>query len=181
MFKMRSAFARLFALPFALPLLFAAACDPFGPGDPGLPSTCAATGCSPGYQCVADQCSLKSSGLWRLTVTSGMVAQKTASGASWDNFGGAPDPLVCLTISNNRVCTTTKQDSYAPVWNESSTPVTAAELLAGVTVEILDEDFAGYEKMCQVGVIPLTDANFQAGVWGAGCPVASFDALLTPQ
>lgn len=173
MIQMRSALALL--------LFFTGACDPFGPGGPGDSATCAATGCSPGYRCVANQCAVDPSGLWRIAVTSGMIANKNASGSSWDNFGGAPDPLVCLTIRDSRVCTTTKQDTLAPVWNEASNPVTASDLINGVTVEILDEDVVGYEKMCQVGTIPFVEANFLTGVWGAGCPVASFDGTLTAQ
>lgn len=172
---------------FALVISFLVACGnndgPSGPGTPvipGTPGNCA-TGCLRGYQCMSNACALNPSGLWQLTVTSGMIATQNQSGSAWDSFGGAPDPIACLTINGSRSCTTSRADTFTPSWNMSVGPMTATALLAGITAEILDEDVSINDTICAAGVVPVTQQNFLSGTWGASCNSGSFQATLTAQ
>ena len=173
----------------ALVLFFLVACGSSGPGDPGNPGNpgnpgdpgnCA-TGCVRGYQCMSNACTLNPSGLWKLTVTSGTVATQNQSGSAWDAFGGAPDPMVCLTINGIRSCTTTKQDTFTPSWNESFASATSTALLTGITVEFVDVDLTSNDSICAPGVVPVSQQNFLGGTWGATCTSSSLQATLTAQ
>jgi Ca2+-dependent lipid-binding protein len=124
---------------------------------------------------------LDPSGLWVLTVTSGKVSTRTSSGDSWDAFGGAPDPFVCLTIGTRRTCTSTQQDTFQPSWNEQFPAATATAFLSGVTVSLVDEDVSSNDPICGPDVVPVTEASFLLGAWNPTCTNGDFRATLTAQ
>jgi Ca2+-dependent lipid-binding protein len=73
---------------------------------------------------------------------SATIPQFTSTGETWDGFGGAPDPYVCLRVNDMPFgsCSVTIQDSFTPTWNKSWTVLinssTKVELVAW------DEDVA---------------------------------------
>lgn len=171
-------------LLFVLPLVTACGGRDDGGGDthqgPGSAGNCV-TGCQRGYRCSAGTCSLDPAGLWRITVTSGTISTTDPTGSSWDSFGGAPDPFVCLTIAGQRSCTATIQDSFTPAWNEVFPAATATALLSGVTVEIVDSDIASNDEICRPGLVAIGEPTFLAGSFAAGCSGASIKATLSAQ
>ena len=176
----RSALALLLGL---LPILTSCGRDDGGvvpPPGSGNAGNCV-TGCQRGYRCSAATCSLDPAGLWKITVTSGRIATTDPTGSSWDTFGGAPDPLVCLTIAGQRSCTAAIQDSFTPLWNEEFPLATATALLSGVTVEIIDSDIASNDDICRPTLTAISEATFLAGSLEVGCSVASIKATLRPQ
>ena len=157
--------------------------DPLGDLDPLArnPAGSCLAGCLSGFKCSAGKCTLDPSALWRLTVTSGKVSTVTPAGDSWDAFGGAPDPYVCLTIGSSRSCTSTVRDSFQPVWNEVFPSATTTALLSGVTVSVVDEDISNNDQICGPNVVPVTETNFLLGTWKPTCTSAEFSATLTAQ
>lgn len=154
--------------------------DPNNPGNPTNLGSCT-TGCLRGYQCMANACALNPSGLWKVVVTGGTISTQSPSGSAWDAFGGAPDPIACLTINGSRSCTTSRADTFSPTWNMSFGTVTATALLSGITAELVDEDVSSNDTVCAAGVVPVTQQNFASGTWGASCNSGSFQATLTAQ
>ena len=101
---------------------------------------------------------------------------------SWDGDGSSPEPRVCLTINGVRSCTPTIQDTYSPVWNAAFPAATATALQAGVFSEYIDVDSFFDDPICS-GSIPVTQDEFQRGIWGFRCisGVGQVDATLTAQ
>ncbi|MDF1563689.1 MAG: C2 domain-containing protein [Deltaproteobacteria bacterium] len=92
---------------------------------------------------------------WRVTVTNGTLPERDPNGSAWDAAGGLPDPYVCLTVGTSpRWCTSTKQDTLNPVWNESSGTAYLWSALGDVRIEVFDEDLTDSEAVSS-GSIPL--------------------------
>ncbi len=157
--------------------------DPLGDLDPLArnPAGSCIGGCQSGFKCSVGRCALDPSALWRLTVTSGKISTKTPGGDSWDAFGGAPDPYVCLTIGSNRTCTSTVQDSFTPVWNEIFPAATTTALLGGVTISIVDEDISNNDPISTTTLVPVTESNFLLGLWNPTYTTGEFTATLSAQ
>jgi hypothetical protein len=111
---------------------------------------------------------LDPAGFWILSVTSGTVASRNASGSHWDADLSAPDPKVCLTINGNRSCTQSIQDTLSPVWNKNFPAATATALQAGVFLEYLDTDLTSDDPICS-GTLSVTSSTFASGSWGFSC------------
>ena len=143
-------------------------------------------GCSPtcdrGFVCQGSTCVLDPTGRWVIRVTTGTVAMRKSSGDTWDAFGGAPDPKVCLTLSGSRTCTPAIPDSFAPTWNTDYPAVTATALQVGIPVEYIDEDLSSDDPIC-TGNVPVTTTSFSQGSWTLSCSGAlgQVNARLTPQ
>ena len=152
---------------------------PIDQGQPGQNVGTCLSGCNRGFMCQGVSCVLDPLSLWSITVTSGKISERDPTGASWDTFGGAPDPLVCLTINGQRSCTRTAQDTISPVWNQSFPPATAASLASGVSVEIWDEDVSSNDPICGSGTLTVSKDQFAQGTWGASCAEGSFQAVLS--
>ncbi|MSP60273.1 MAG: hypothetical protein EXR72_08015 [Myxococcales bacterium] len=149
-------------------------------GSDGCGGSCGS--CGKGFTCGgAGGCEVSGSSLWVLTITSGKIAEKGPDGASWDYPGGLPDPFICLTINGLRRCTSTVNDTLAPVWDESFPAATALALQAGVIVEMWDEDLSADDPMCGKGTVAVEPENLKAGTWGAVCTYAAFSATLQPK
>ena len=118
---------------------------------------------------------------WELTVTSGSVAAVAPSGGQWDTFGGAPDPVVCLTINGTRVCTPESRDRYSPVWNYTFPVATAGALQAGITVEFYDNDTVGSEAICATTRLAPSNGDFASGGGSISCGGSSFNYDLAPR
>lgn len=144
------------------------------------PGTCA-IGCRPGFRCSSGECKLDPSSLWSITVTSGKVSERDPASESWDSFGGAPDPYVCFTINGSRICTSARQDTLMPFWNESMGAYTATALLSGVDVEMWDEDLSSNDSICRKGLIAVSEGHLAAGRLAAGCDYGSVEATIAPK
>src|SRR5581483_7500624 len=81
-----------------------------GPGPGPGPSSCSG-GCSAGYVCKANACTLDPAGLWVLTLKSGTISERGPDASAWDTLGGLPDPFVCLTVNGARKCSSTIKDT----------------------------------------------------------------------
>lgn len=144
-------------------------------------------GCSPtcdrGFVCQGSTCVLDPTGRWVIRVTTGTVAMRKSSGDTWDVFGGAPDPKVCLTLSGSRTCTPVVDDSFAPTWNTDFPAVTATALQVGIPVEYIDYDGASSDDPICTGNVPVTTTSFSQGSWTLSCSGAlgQVNARLTPQ
>lgn len=100
---------------------------------------------------------------------------------SWDAVGGAPDPMVCLTINGERRCTPARADSFNPIWNFAFPATTAGMLQAGFTAEYLDEDLTSNELICGRGVITITQDDFASRSGSFGCDSGEVNFTLTPR
>jgi len=123
--------------------------------------------CSGGTACAVDP-----SSFWVITITNGRVSTTDpTTGSAWDNFGGAPDPKVCLTLSGLHQCTVTVSDSFAPVWNTAFPATPAGMLQAGISTEFLDVDTAidPDDPICASGVITFRTVDFMTGSGSFGC------------
>jgi hypothetical protein len=147
--------------------------------------------CTAGFMCNGTGgCDIDPAHTWVLKFTNGTVSATNSSGGSWDSFGGAPDPMVCISLPggqghcNNGSYTSTgyANDTQTPVWNFAFTPQTANKLLNGVNVQYEDYDPIGSnDVICGDTLVPITLDNFKAGTWSGGCALGHWNATLTPQ
>jgi len=159
----------------------------------GCGGTCATGTCSAGFTCSAGSCTLDPSSRWTITVTTGSIPVD----GGWNTFS-APDAMVCLWIAGKRTCTADSGDTLTPAWGCEFPAMTASTLMAGIDVEMFDNDRFGAgtcgevltsepgEAICTRGTVKVTAANFASRTWGAGCLDSmggtrmSFNAKLTP-
>jgi len=87
---------------------------------------------------------------------------------------------VCITLSGDRRCTLVQNDNFTPVFN-TYVDASAAQLLSGVTMEMLDEDVASNDAICGAGLVRLNESNFaeRGGLLTCGT-VASLRYTLSP-
>lgn len=112
-------------------------------------------------------------------MTSGSVSSTSPSGGQWDTIGGAPDPVVCITINGVRTCTPESRDRYAPVWNYTFPTTTASALQAGITVEFYDNDAVGSEAICATTRVSIGNGDFAEGGGSVSCGSSSFNYTLS--
>jgi hypothetical protein len=141
--------------------------------------TCGALGvCMP-----AGYCGTPPVSLWRVTVTSGIVAERDGSGAAWDPLGGLPDPFVCLSAGSNTKCTRSARDTLMPTWNEQLLVVSADVLQSGLSMQYWDADLDANDGICW-GVFPVGPQDLARGSvrlgWPPGGP-SSVEVQFAPQ
>jgi len=91
------------------------------------------------YQgCQAGVCKLNQGSTWHVTVAKAEIDK----GKSWDlGPNAAPDPFVEITVGSTSGKSTTKNDTYSPVWNELVVTATAGSLFThGLAVKVWDLD-----------------------------------------
>jgi len=154
-------------------------CAGWNCGNDGCGGTCGS--CQGNLTCRSGTCGVDPASRWSLIVTTGVISQRKGDGSTWDTLGGAPDPLVCITIAGERRCTGAVADNFTPVWNSRFPATSASELLGGVRVEIIDEDAAANDDICSAGNVLVTLADFQSGVGDFGCPFATVFFSLARQ
>lgn len=128
-------------------------------------------------------CGMPPVSLWRVTVTSGTVAERDPSGAAWDLFGGLPDPFVCLSAGGNTKCTRAIGDTLMPTWNEWLLTVSPEALQAGLSVQYWDADIDANDLICSE-VFAIRQQDLARGSARLGCPSNgpdSFVVQFTPQ
>lgn len=82
------------------------------------------------------------------------------SGASWDSFGGAPDPVLDFEVGGVSDSTSVLDNTYVPTWNEVvASGLTTAQLLDEATYTIRDVDVLGSE-LAGTCSLPLPDDLF---------------------
>jgi len=162
-------------------------------GDDTCGGKCMTGSCAVGYKCSTGTCAVDPASKWIITVTKGTI---TTDGG-WNTFSG-PDAMVCLWIGGRRVCTQDSGDTLAPSWGCAFPAVAASTLMAGVDVEMFDNDRSGAgscgdilttapgEAICTKGTVPVSSTNFTSKTWSASCKnssggvIMSFTATLTP-
>jgi len=126
-------------------------------------------GCALGYACNGTACVLDGTHTWIVRISHGTVEQRDCAGASWDAFGGLPDPMVCATVRGAQYCTDVQADTIAPRWvTRDLPPVSAATLLAGIRMDYYDVDTSVNDTICG-GQIVFTEAELAAGTATRGC------------
>lgn len=147
------------------------ACSGRNCGDDGCGGSCGT--CNGGLSCLSGSCGVDPASQWSIRVLGGTISQRGPDGSTWDAFGGAPDPYVCVTIGGARTCTPAIPDSFTPVWNQDLPPATANTLRAGISVATYEEDVASNDTICGLGTFPITLEMFERGTFIAQCDYGS--------
>jgi hypothetical protein len=114
--------------------------------------------CPSSQTCLPEQrCGLDPAGRWLLAVTSASIAP-TNNGSPWDLDRSPPDAYVTFNGSP----TTVRQDSYTPTWDEGYV-YPASQLLAGLQIQVFDEDVGTDDPICAPRTLRLTEQDFAAG------------------
>ena len=105
--------------------------------------------------------------MWDVVVHSAQVPTQTPSGASWDSFGGAPDPFFRLTLSDGSSHdSSTIDNTFLPDWEEIVVSgLTAAQLEEGAEYALYDEDAFSIEL--------IGTCNFIVGADQFGVPLVA--------
>ena len=113
--------------------------------------------CADGTSCQGGACVVDPGSLWNLVLLNGEVPATDFSGASWDAFGGLPDPLLALTLTAADESQTSYQSAYrddtlVPEWNETVlTGQPASALLSGqgntLTFHLQDADVSYHDAI----------------------------------
>ena len=121
--------------------------------------------CGPSLMCVSAACQSAFPRTYVITMGSATVAKYKTSGSNWDALGGAPDPRAALEIDGKVYCqTSTKDDTFDPVWNEQC----EVELFqtTNVTVAVWDMDAAEHDPVGGVNLgTPIKDFIIQKGFY----------------
>ncbi|MBL8611947.1 MAG: hypothetical protein JNL38_31680 [Myxococcales bacterium] len=147
---------------------------------PGGAATACGTGgaacvsCGAGRTCRTGGCVLDPASFWDVVIVSAELPPTNKSGASWDGFGGLPDPLAKVYsaegASSHTAATTYVTDTTSPYWLATTlTNVRASELLARFSVEVWDSDTV-YDDYVGGCAIPLTAQVFDGGLYQYTCP-----------
>lgn len=137
------------------------ACSGRNCGNDGCGGSCGS--CEGSLSCLSGTCGVDPSSQWVLTIVDGTVSQRGPDGSTWDGFGGAPDPFVCVTVSGTRHCTRAPADTFSPAWNYELPVATANSLRAGIVVAMYDEDVSTNDTICGMGMISISLDRFAAG------------------
>jgi hypothetical protein len=98
------------------------------------------------------------------------IALSTDIYIGWDGPGTYPDPYLILTVGAQAKQSSTKDDTYTPLYNELLLTATAAELTTTIKFVIWDEDYGPDDKVAECDY-KFTDAQLQAGKATVyGCP-----------
>lgn len=96
---------------------------------PSSTDVCVSGGCTPGL-----------GRSYTLIAVSATIPQLDGTGATWDAFGGAPDPFVCLRVNDAPfgTCSSAPSDTLTPTWNKSWN--VTINSTTRVVLELWDED-----------------------------------------
>ena len=135
-----------------------------GFGGGGFSSGCGNhSDCGDQLVCVSSACQSSFPRTYVFTFRSATVAKYKSSGSSWDAGGGAPDPQARLQVDGKVVCSTsTKQDTFDPVWNQSC----EAEVFATteVILALWDMDISAHDPIGALDLgTPMRDSTIKAG------------------
>lgn len=122
--------------------------------------------------CQEGQCVIDPDSRWDLVLINGEVEGEMHDGASWDAFGGAPDPYLELLFEPNggqsvSYTTATRNNTLVPEWNETVLlNVKASDLLSDsnntITYRLWDEDVSYDDR---IGA--CVGAGYEAGLFGS--------------
>jgi hypothetical protein len=99
--------------------------DPSGsgagsPSQPVEPECRTDNDCRSSELCTAGSCEEMFDKVYVVTFVSARFNDYDLNGASWDGFGGAPDPIGVLYLDESPICqTSVAQDDFSPQWSES--------------------------------------------------------------
>ena len=139
---------------------------------------CGSGGCSPacgrGYSCSGSTCIVDPAALWDVDQIHLHVPSTDYSGATFDAFGGLPDPLVCVTVGSASAppdCTA-ETDNVLDVDYPArgTTGGTAAQLRGYLKLEVDDYDAGSTNDFIGACTVAIDDASF-SGVQTANCGV----------
>ena len=114
------------------------------------------TACASYQKCLSGTCKLDTTTKWDIVAYSCTVDSTTKT--SWDTWpaNGSPDPYMQMTVGTSTGSTTTKSDTWKPVWNEVViSSVAAGDIVNyGMQLKIMDEDLTWDQTMgeCKVSV-----------------------------
>lgn len=116
--------------------------------------------CGSGLTCVGGACVVDPGSRWNLVLDRLTVSTTHHSGAAWDAFGGAADPVVDVRIGSSSAAARRQNgpdDVHTITYSGTpiATDVRASDLLAHLDFAVSDEDVTDYEAIgrCRV-VVP---------------------------
>jgi hypothetical protein len=99
-----------------------------------------------------------------LTLVGGTIAAMKPGGGSWDAGGGLADAYVNLTLGGTTKRSSTHSDVTTVTWNETMfTGLSQAQLLAGFSVTVMDEDPLNPDDTVASWTVSPTTAQLAAG------------------
>lgn len=144
-------------------------------GDDGCGGSCGT--CRRGLACGADRtCSAPPTATWSVSATSATIEEHNDAGGTWDAFGGAPDPILCVTLGATRTCAPTVSDTLMPTWSPAYTfgTATTTALQSGVAWSLTDDDVDADDEICS-GTFAPSDAELGAGTLRLTCEFATVE------
>ena len=135
-------------------------------GGSGCSSCVLQTDCSANLVCTSDAgCTSPSGQTYSVTINTVVFPEKDGAGASWDGFGGLPDPQVCVSDGTTFAgCTTTKSDTLTGVFYETiEIKLTSADKFCVhvYDVDALSDDDA--DGACWTDWLPLVKSGGMGG------------------
>lgn len=129
--------------------------------------------CRKWEKCSHSKCVFNIASRWNLILSSAVVSQKKSNGDAWDTLGGLPDPVACVTINGQRKCSSVKQDTLTPYWNEIlHIAVGGGSLGGGFSIELTDSDWSAHDQICS-GNVTVGEADFNLGGVKYDCSLAT--------
>jgi hypothetical protein len=149
-----------------------------GTADPGCGlggAACAA--CGRGRSCAAGSCVVDPSSSWDVVVVAATIPALDCTGASWDVFGGLPDPFVTVDVSDGTTqlegATITIDDTLDPVYGQTVlTGVPAALLTTSLQLRADDYDSLSANDFIGGCAAPTDGSLFDGAVHSLTCPDA---------
>jgi hypothetical protein len=106
------------------------------------------------------RCEVDPTSRWNLVALSATLPEKKVGGQSWDLNGGLPDGFARGKRGDTTLATTsTRDNTLEPVWNQPIARGLRAADLAGVAIEVLDDDATGDDL---IGRCSLPGFSFEA-------------------
>jgi len=106
-------------------------------------------------ECVNHACRLDPEGRWQVVAVSAAV---NTTNNTVDGDGSSPDVLMCLEAQGcpglRGCCTSEASDTYVPYWNQVLATYTPAEIYAGLTIRVWDEDAFASDDLGGAQVTP---------------------------
>ena len=132
--------------------------------------------CGPGFLCQGASCVVDPASRWTLYVDSYTVSATNYAGSAWDNFGGAPDPVVSFQAPNATTSLGSvngPDDSFTATLTRRAAAmnVRADVLTTYLRASINDEDVTDYEFIGACIVTSQVPLAFNGSVVTTTCPV----------